>query len=160
MIYLASSWRNPHYDGLRDQLRALYGHDAIYDFKVGSFRWRDLLSDLPARDDPSPGVQGAERHIQVNCADMMRFIADPRAQDHFALDFQALKDSDTLVLLLPCGRSAHSEYGWAAARGLHTIVYQPAGVLIEPELMYSWADWFADDLEGLMRSLFGCGYTP
>lgn len=42
------------------------------------------------------------------------------------------------VLVLPCGRSAHTEAGWFAGRGLKTIVYMPGKQ--EPELMYKLFD--------------------
>jgi hypothetical protein len=41
---------------------------------------------------------------------------------------------DTCVLVLPCGRSAHTEAGWFAGRGKKVIVYLPERQ--EPELMY------------------------
>ena len=38
------------------------------------------------------------------------------------------------VLVLPCGRSAHTEAGWFAGKGLKTIVYMPEKH--DQELMY------------------------
>lgn len=156
MIYVASSWRNPHYDGVRDKLRAMYGTDAVYDFKAGGFRWRDLMNSVPADDDPAPGVQGPERHILTDARQLAAFLADPRAVAHFQQDFEALRKADTLVLVLPCGRSAHSEYGFAVARGMNTVIHQLDPV--EPELMYSWADWMTDDTHSLIRALTSFGY--
>lgn len=43
---------------------------------------------------------------------------------HWA-DVDAMLWADTCVLVLPCGRSAHTEAGWFAGKGLKTIVYMP-----------------------------------
>jgi len=47
----------------------------------------------------------------------------------------ALRDCDVCVLVLPCGRSAHLEAGWAAGAGRSVMALVPEP--IEPELMYS-----------------------
>ena len=41
---------------------------------------------------------------------------------------------DVCVMVLPCGRSAHTEAGWFAGKGKTTIAYIPEKQ--EPELMY------------------------
>ena len=80
-------------------------------------------------------------------------LADPRAEEGFTLDMDALKACDTLVLVLPCGRSAHLELGYAIGAGKRTIIFYPPGVHIEPELMYKAADHIvlsARELLGLL----------
>lgn len=42
------------------------------------------------------------------------------------------------MLVLPCGRSAHTEAGWMAGRGKKVVVYIPK--MEEPELMYKLFD--------------------
>ena len=37
-------------------------------------------------------------------------------------DMAALRSADATVLVLPCGRSAHLELGWAAGSGQRTVV--------------------------------------
>jgi hypothetical protein len=39
-----------------------------------------------------------------------------------------------MIIVLPCGRSAHTEAGWFAGKGRTTIAYIPEKQ--EPELMY------------------------
>ena len=56
--------------------------------------------------------------------------------------FEAMQWADTFVLVLPCGRSAHLEAGWAIGAG------KPTAILLneerfEPELMYRMADLLA-----------------
>lgn len=52
----------------------------------------------------------------------------------FRLDMRALEACEACVLLLPCGRSAHLEAGWAVGAGRRVVVYTRDGE--EPELMY------------------------
>ena len=56
--------------------------------------------------------------------------------------------ADTCVLVLPCGRSAHTEAGWFAGKGLKTIVYMPEKQT--PELMYKLFDGVVGSLEELV----------
>jgi hypothetical protein len=46
--------------------------------------------------------------------------------------------ADAFVMVLPCGRSAHLELGWACGKGKRTIIL--ALDYNEPELMYLEAD--------------------
>ena len=49
--------------------------------------------------------------------------------------------ADAFVLLMPCGRSAHLEAGWAIGQGKPTcILFETKD---EPELMYKLADRLA-----------------
>lgn len=59
--------------------------------------------------------------------------------------------ASTCVLVLPCGRSAHTEAGWFAGRGLKTIVYMLGKQ--EPELMYKLFDRVVGNLDELVDAL-------
>ena len=61
-------------------------------------------------------------------------LQHPKAERQFHNDIEAMEACDTCVLVLPCGRSAHTEAGWFAGRGKLTIAYIPER--LEPELMY------------------------
>ena len=83
-------------------------------------------------------------------------VAALRKAGHEVYDFRNPKDNpggfhgaDTCVLVLPCGRSAHTEAGWFAGKGLKTIVYMPEKQ--EPELMYKLFDGVVDNLNDLLR---------
>ena len=52
----------------------------------------------------------------------------------FHNDIEAMEACDVCVLVLPSGRSAHTEAGWLAGKGRTTIAYIPERQ--EPELMY------------------------
>jgi hypothetical protein len=117
-IYLASSWRNPHYRRVLEELRNS-GHE-VYDFRDGGFRWDEL--------EPGFATSDNEHWSQV-------IRTHPMALEHFRKDKAALDWCDTLVLLLPCGRSAHTEFGYAVGQRKDTfILFGPEK--IEPELMY------------------------
>jgi hypothetical protein len=55
----------------------------------------------------------------------------------------ALRWCDTCVLVLPSGRSAHLEAGWAAGAGKTTIGLLADG---EPDLMWKMLDLLTHDL--------------
>ena len=126
-IYVASSWRNQYQPEVVRRLRA--EGFAVHNVYEGgkpvpddhNFDWA-RVGCPPEKTFPSPEkYRDALRH--------------PIAVDGFNKDMAALKDCDVCVLVLPCGRSAHLEAGWAAGAGrlVLTLVPEP----IEPELMYS-----------------------
>lgn len=126
-IYLASSWRNAEQPRVLALLRAA-GHE-VYDFR-----------------NPAPGNKGfawteIDREWLHWTPEKFAKLLDshPVAAAGFRLDQQALDWSDTCVLLLPCGRSAHLEAGYAIGQGKPTIFYLSADKF-EPELMYLLGD--------------------
>ena len=64
-------------------------------------------------------------------------------------DLEALQQADTCVLVLPCGRSAHTEAGWMAGAGKRVIAYIPE--MVEPELMYKLFDKVVSTLDDLVQ---------
>ena len=75
----------------------------------------------------------------------------PLAERQFEADLMALQQADTCVLVLPCGRSAHTEAGWMAGAGKRVIVYIPE--MVEPELMYKLFGEVVGSLDDLIQSL-------
>src|SRR5579872_6628291 len=108
-IYVASSWRNEFQQDVVFALRSR-GHE-VYDFK-----------------NPKPGNNGfqwaaIDHHWQGWTPEEFRYhLCHPIAQDGFNLDMEALIWCDTCVLVLPCGRSAHLELGWACGAGKQTFI--------------------------------------
>lgn len=122
-VYVASSWRNPTQPQIVDTLRAA-GH-AVYDFRNPApgntgFAWSDIDPDW---QDWSPGAFAEKLNTH------------PVAAAGFACDKRALDWCDTCILVLPCGRSAHLELGYAAGQGKDTYVLLHSNGF-EPELMY------------------------
>jgi hypothetical protein len=137
-IYVASSWRNKYYAEVVERLRAA-GHE-VYDFRNpphggAGFHWTDIDPDAPNWTFPQY-AQG---------------LTHPKAERQFAADLQALQWADTCVLVLPCGRSAHTEAGWMAGAGKKVIAYIPE--MVEPELMYKLFHTVVGDLNSLIEAL-------
>lgn len=134
-IYVASSWRNKYQPEVVAALRAA-GHE-VYDFRnpennPGGFHWDDV--------DPSWPVWEPAEYIKN--------LNHPIAENGFKADFDAMLWADTCILVLPCGRSAHTEAGWFAGKGLRTIVYMPEKQ--EPELMYKLFDGVSSSIANLL----------
>lgn len=129
-VYVASSWRNEHFDGVVEELRAM-GHE-VYDFKapVEAFRWIDIC--------PS-GAATIETYLTA--------MKTQAALAGFRLDKDALDWCDTCVMVLPCGRSAHLEAGYVAGQGKHVIFWLHPD-RFEPELMYLLGNGFVIGEDG------------
>jgi hypothetical protein len=140
-IYVASSWRNEvRQQAVVAALRAA-GHD-VYDFR-----------------NPAPGDKGFG---WSQCATLEQ-LKDPRAfreevlthdiaRAGFAKDMNALMSADATVLVLPCGRSAHLELGWAAGAKQKSIVLLD-DPMSEPELMYLACSKICISLDEIVREL-------
>lgn len=135
-VYVASSWRNPAQPLVVEALRE---HGVtVYDFRNPpggtGFSWREVKT---------PGVPSADA-IKAKGSDWepvdeyLRMVEHPRAVDGFLSDFNAMQAADAIVLVLPCGKSAHLELGWAVGAGKRTAVLLEDPV--EPELMYRMCD--------------------
>ena len=103
----------------------------------------DDLEELLLRH-PAPGDDGFAwtevdpAWLSWTPAQSRAALQHPRAQVGFAHDQLALQRADMTVLVLPCGRSAHLELGYAAGLGQRTAV-----LMLEPceaELMYLLVD--------------------
>ena len=137
-IYVASSWRNQYYSDVVNRLRET-GHE-VYDFRnppqgTGGFHWSDVDAD----------------YMNWNVTQYREGLKSPKAQQQFANDIEALTWADTCLLVLPCGRSAHTEAGWLAGKGKRTIVYIPE--MQEAELMYMLFDLVTDSLDEVISFL-------
>ncbi len=145
-VYVASSWRNKYYPGVVEAL--LVGGIDVYDFR----------HPAPGND----GFQWSEIDLEWESWTTEQYseaLKDPIAVAGFELDRTALMSASALVLVLPCGRSAHVEAGFAAGFArVHSAgcdqrkvyVYIPPDEPIEPELMYSFFDGITSDLDNLV----------
>lgn len=146
-IYVASSWRNIVQPAVVLLLRRC-GHE-VYDFRhpapgVSGFSWAEIDPDWQ-RWTPA----------QYRAA-----LEHPIAERGYAHDIDALNACDACVLVLPSGRSASWEFGYAMGQRKRAavVMLEPC----EPELMYRGAqilttmdemfDAFALPGSGLTRS--------
>lgn len=126
-IYVASSWRNPFQLSVVQQLRA-DGH-GVYDFRNpperAGFSWREI--------DPNWENWTPEQWKTA--------LQHPAARAGYQSDMRGLVGCDCCILVLPCGRSAHLELGYAAgARKLTAVYVPPDAERQEPELMVKMCD--------------------
>lgn len=140
-VYVASSWRNGRQPKVVKALEAA-GH-AVYDFRHPSmgpgarglgFQWSDI--------DPEWETWTPERFRDA--------LEHQVARDGFASDLAGMLWSDATVLVMPCGRSAHLELGYAIGAG------KPAYILLsngEPELMYGLATKLVTSTDELLYAL-------
>lgn len=120
-IYVASSWRNILQPAVVSILRGA-GHE-VYDFRNpepgnNGFSWREIN---PEWESWSP-------------TEYREALKHPIAKGGYALDKAALDNCDTCLLVLPSGRSASWEFGYAMGRGKLGAVLMIDKC--EPELMY------------------------
>ena len=146
-IYVASSWRNALQPSVVEALRK-DGHD-VYDFRKpapgdNGFGWQQVTDRPRAEWD-------AEFYAN-------EVLDHPVAARGFELDMAALDAASAVVLVLPCGRSAHLELGYATGHGKLSIAYVPA--LDEPELMYRMCDYVETTMEGVRRQLSQARSAP
>jgi len=109
IIYLIGSLRNPEVPVLANRLRE-EGHDVFDDWYSAGFeaddKWRDY--------------EKARGH---NLAQALKGYA---AQHVMEFDKFHLKRADTVVLVMPSGKSGHIEYGYAIGLGKKGYVLQEA----------------------------------
>jgi hypothetical protein len=125
-VYVASSWKNRRYPAVVGMARS-YGWD-VYDFRnppdpQGAFSWDLIDPEWSTTTDP---------------ARIKAMLDHPLAERGFELDRDAIEGCDALILVQPCGRSAHLELGYAAGLGKKTAVLMAEGD--GPDLMYKLCD--------------------
>jgi hypothetical protein len=124
-IYVASSWRNSLQPAIVHTLRRC-GHE-VYDFrnpKPGDdgFRWSEL---------GNPGYKHGEL---VDPKVYREMLQHPRSIEGYTSDISHVRDCEAVVYVLPCGRSASWEFGYAMGQGKkgYVVAFEPT----EPELMF------------------------
>ena len=110
-IYIASSWKN------QKEVLALTKRLECEGFEVDafcrttdkrySFHWSELV----------------DSELDLLKYDAITFIKDPMAQRAFKEDKKWLDWSDTVIMLMPCGRSSHLEGGYAKGKDKLLYIY-------------------------------------
>lgn len=137
-VYVASSWRNKRQPSVVEALREA-GHE-VYDFRHpapenSGFAWSDIDPDW----------------LCWNAQQFRDALDHPIAKRGFAFDMDALDACEACVLVLPCGRSAHLELGYAVGRNKHTFVLLTGRD--EPGLMYRMVDGVCSDIDEVIDAL-------
>jgi hypothetical protein len=135
-IYLATSWKNAHYERVLALLRG-HGH-TVYDFREKGFLFSQIV---PAGSSPET----------LPYMEQAALLDHPVAVSSFKQDKRGIMESNVLVMLYPCGNDAHVELGYAAGLGLYTIVYLNEGYRVG--LMDKLADIFVSSDQQLLEAL-------
>lgn len=131
-IYVASSWRTPTHPEVVMALRDA-GH-LVYDYRAKSFNWTDIGLD----------------NFDASHAELMTVFEREDVLSKFNQDDVALEWAEALVLVLPAGRSAHTEFGYMCGQNKYTvIIWSPS----EPELLHLMADKIVPDVAGAIQYL-------
>lgn len=138
-IYIASSWKNTYYTSVLDALRNA-GFDC-YDFRnpddgSGGFKWSNI--------DPNWLEWTPDEYKR-------QLMENPLAEQQFGNDLRAINSCDCCVLVLPCGRSAHTEAGFFAGQGKPVYVLIPEKQ--EPELMYRLFSGVYTSIDDLLSNI-------
>lgn len=145
MIYVTGSLRNPAVPQVAASLRS-EGHEV----------WDDWFAAGEHADSAWQAYEQGRGRYYVEA------LSGDAAWHVFSFDYEHLAEADTVVLVMPAGRSAHLELGWAAGQGKRTYVLFDG----EPErwdVMYAFCDGVYTDskalVEGLRRTR-GCTRRP
>jgi hypothetical protein len=136
-IYVASSWRNELQPAVVELCKAT-GHQ-VYDFRNppnrAGFGWEQINEDWQ----------------NWNTQQYIDALNHPIAEAGFKSDKAGMQWADIGILVLPCGRSAHTEGGWMQGIGMPVYVFSPGKH--EPELMYKIFVEIISTWEGLSKKL-------
>lgn len=131
-IYVASSWRNDFQPAIVVALQK--AEHSVYDFRAEGFHWSDIDPYWKSWDPTA---------LKVN-------LRHPLAEFGYRRDFNAMMWADTFVGVMPFGRSASMEMGWAAGQGKRTLLLLENE---EPELMVKMFDNICCSLEEVLQKL-------
>ncbi|MDP2856498.1 MAG: hypothetical protein Q8P50_00785 [Bacillota bacterium] len=132
-VYIVSSWRNA------ETIRKMADYLRLRGMEVDDFTdsrgGERYVFDRYVFDARGCGLENA---------DAMEFLRDERVQRAFAEDKRGLDWAEGVLLILPAGRSAHLEAGYAVGKGKKLVILGefPPG---EYDTMYGFADLLTRD---------------
>lgn len=133
-LYLASSWKN---ETMVLDMAKLF---RIYDHQVDAFC------------DPSKGrfVFNYEDLNGIENMNAQNALQNQLVQKAFKEDQKWIDWADGVILILPAGRSAHLEAGYAVGQGKFLIIYQDHFPNGEFDVMYGFADLVTSNLDEII----------
>jgi hypothetical protein len=147
-VYVASSWRNESQPGVVQAIRAA-GHQ-VYDFRNPN------ENNL----EPDQGFHWSHIDPEWQTWSPLQFVDaldHPLALAGYGRDYAALESADAVVLVMPCGRSAHLELGFGVGMGKLSIILLSDG---EPELMYKMVPKLVTSVEEVIIALDNFASDP
>lgn len=126
-VYVASSWkRSMNHSFVVEELRKA-GHE-VYDYRN------------PAPDDHGFSWSQIDAELTKHrAAWWYACLYNSICRDAFIKDMNALNSADAVVMVMPCGKSAHMELAHAIGAGKIGIILIDPDVDV-PELMYNMAN--------------------
>ncbi len=122
-IYLLGSLRNPKVPQLAEELR-------LEGFKV----FDDWYAAGPEADDKWQDYEESRER------DFEEALRSGAAASHvFGYDLYHMNQSDLVVMLMPCGKSGHLEFGYARGQAMPGFIYFDGGEPDRWDVMYKYA---------------------
>ena len=132
-IYLIGSLRNPAIPMVAEFLRTRGGHDVFDDWHAAGPEADDKWQEYEQRRGRS-----------------YREALDGYAVWHtFSYDEYHLNRCDTVVLVMPAGKSGHLEFGYAVGKGKRGFVFFAEGYPERWDAMYRFASGVTDSIHEL-----------
>ena len=136
-IYLLGSLRNPKVPVLGNELR-----------KRGFIVFDDWYAAGDKADDHWQDYEEGRGR------DFGAALRDGRSAAHvFNYDLYNMAASDLIVMLMPCGKSGHLEFGYARGEGRPGFIYFDGGEPDRWDVMYKFATEIAFTLDQLLAHL-------
>ena len=148
-IYIASSWKNQQTVISLARLLEDEGFNVDAFCRATDTRYAFHWSELVDSGD------------DLKNYDAIEMLADPRTQRAYTEDKKWLDWADTVIMLMPCGRSSHLEAGYAKGQGKRLYIYGEFRKG-EFEVMYGFADGLfrIEELPKLLTELKARQETP
>jgi len=136
-IYIASSWKNENMVKEWASVLRTEGHevDAFCDDPKGRYVFHFSEIGHPSE------------------LDAINFLDDDRTLKAFMEDKKWLNWADVCLLILPSGKSAHLEAGYAVGRGKKLVIWQAYYPRGEFDVMYGFADLVTDKATEVLNYL-------
>lgn len=135
-IYIASSWQNKDIVLDLAELLKLLGHKVDCFCDEASGRYVFHFSEVG----------------DIEKINAISFLEDHRTKKAFLEDKKWLDWCECLIMVLPCGNSAHLEAGYVVGQGKKLIIFGefPMGQF---DVMYGFADKLVKTIEELKKTL-------
>jgi hypothetical protein len=139
-VYLSSSWKN------REQVRemAIWLREEgfeVYDFTDPECR---KVPEIPP--ERYPDQFDPEKHVYAD------YICNPDWREAVTANRIALESCDAVILILPCGNDAHSDWALAVGLGRHSAVFGNPGAG-ERSPVHMWSNLITEDRAELLSWL-------
>lgn len=128
-IYIASSWKN------EKDVKRIAGLLKHQGFEADNFTYAST----------GRYVFHYEELGDLKQFDAITFLRSEKAMKAFHEDRKWIDWADGVLLILPAGKSAHLEAGYAVGKGKFLIIYQEHFPKGEFDVMYGFADLITDD---------------